>query len=402
MTNTTSEYITVTSNLITNRGWFQVILNYYINGKRQQKWKSLGIKDAVGNKTKAKKKQKEVERQFEEKLNTPTKEIIEENKGANILFQDYLKNWVKLVKPTLELTTYGGYERTVKLISKYFEEQNIKLSELKTSDIQTYYDFLLTTRNIKYNTVRKYHAVIHKSLEDAVRRGLIETNVARNIKHQKNEQYIASYYNKQELENLFEVAKGSFIELHILLATYYALRREEVIGLTFDNINFVDKTISIRHTVTNACVEGHSFMVEKDRTKNMSSNRTLPLIPYIEELLLKEKEKQEYNKKIFGNSYNNKKGYILVDDEGELIKPDRVTRNFALLLEKNNLRKIRFHDLRHSCASLLLANGVNMKEIQQWLGHSTWSTTANIYSHLDSSSKINSANTIASLFSKSQ
>ena len=77
MTNTTSEYITVTSNLITNRGWFQVILNYYINGKRQQKWKSLGIKDAVGNKAKAKKKQKEVERQFEEKLNTPTKEIIE-------------------------------------------------------------------------------------------------------------------------------------------------------------------------------------------------------------------------------------------------------------------------------------------------------------------------------------
>lgn len=172
--------------------------------------------------------------------------------------------------------------------------------------------------------------------------------------------------------------------------------------MTFDNINFVDKTISIRHTVTNACVEGRSFMLEKDRTKNMSSNRTLPLSPYIEELLLKEKEKQEYNKKIFGNSYKNKKGYILVDDEGELIKPDRVTRNFALLLEKNNLRKIRFHDLRHSCASLLLANGVNMKEIQQWLGHSTWSTTANIYSHLDSSSKINSANTIASLFSKSQ
>ena len=76
---------------------------------------------------------------------------------------------------------------------------------------------------------------------------------------------------------------------------------------------------------------------------------------------------------------------------GNLINPDYITDAFPRFLEKNNLRRIRFHDLRHSCASLLLANGVAMKQIQEWLGHSDFSTTANIYAHLDFNSKLASA-----------
>ena len=76
---------------------------------------------------------------------------------------------------------------------------------------------------------------------------------------------------------------------------------------------------------------------------------------------------------------------------GNIFNPRSVTANFSKLLEQNGLRHIRFHDLRHSCASLLLANGVPMKQIQEWLGHSDFSTTANIYAHLDYSSKLTSA-----------
>lgn len=393
----TENYITVSSNLVVNKGIYNVVLNYYMDGKRQQKWKSLKIKAIAGNKNIAKKKQKEVERDFEDELNTPEETI--EDTGANILFTEYLKQWIKIVKPTLEISTYGGYDRLIKLICPYFEKLGLKLCELKTSDIQKYYDHLRVTRNVKTNTIRRYHAVIHKSLEDAVQRGILEINVARNIKHPKNEQFIASFYNKEELETLFKVAKGKLIELHILLASYYGLRREEIVGLTFSNVNFIDKTITIKRTVTNACVEGRSFLLEKDRVKNCSSNRTLPLIPYIEELLLKEKEKQEENKKLYGNTYKNTEGYILVDDEGNLIKPDRVTRHFSALLKENGLKKIRFHDLRHSCASLLLSNGSNYKAIQAWLGHSCASTTMNIYSHIDSSVNQMSANVIANVFS---
>ena len=84
-----------------------------------------------------------------------------------------------------------------------------------------------------------------------------------------------------------------------------------------------------------------------------------------------------------------------VDAMGNLIQPDSVTTGFPQLLKENGLRRIRFHDLRHSCASLLLKEGVPMKQIQEWLGHSDISTTANIYAHLDSQSKNSSARTMA-------
>ena len=81
---------------------------------------------------------------------------------------------------------------------------------------------------------------------------------------------------------------------------------------------------------------------------------------------------------------------------GTLLSPNYISSAFPKLLEKHGLRHIRFHDLRHSCASLLLANGVPMKQIQEWLGHSDFSTTANIYAHLDYSSKLSSAEAMAS------
>lgn len=124
------------------------------------------------------------------------------------------------------------------------------------------------------------------------------------------------------------------------------------------------------------------------------------MIPELEKLLLKRKYQQEQDKAKFENTYKNKDGYILVDEEGKLILPDRVTKTFRNLLKDNGLKKIRFHDLRHSCASLLLANGVNMKEIQAYLGHSNWNTTANTYSHLESSTKEKSVNVIASVLSQ--
>ena len=96
--------------------------------------------------------------------------------------------------------------------------------------------------------------------------------------------------------------------------------------------------------------------------------------------------------RVCGNCYNHQyDGYVLVDELGERMNPNYLTQYFPEYIEKHGLRKMRFHDLRHSCASLLLANGVPLKQIQEWLGHSDFSTTANIYAHLDYRSKISSA-----------
>ena len=144
--------------------------------------------------------------------------------------------------------------------------------------------------------------------------------------------------------------------------------------------------------MTSFNLDGKHVQIEQDSAKSKSSIRTLPLVGQFREYFLKVKEAQELNKQVCGNAYSYKyDGYVFVDELGELMKPAYITGEFPKLLERNGLRRIRYHDLRHSCASLLLANGVPMKQIQEWLGHSDFSTTANVYAHLDYSSKISSA-----------
>lgn len=174
---------------------------------------------------------------------------------------------------------------------------------------------------------------------------------------------------------------------------------KKYVGLKWTSIDFEAHTITVEHTVTHATIDGKYTVVKKDRCKNKTSNRTLPLIPFIEELLKAEYIRQQENKKLYGNSYKNKENYILVDDEGKLIRPDRVTRNFGELIKNNNLRKIELRQLRHSCASLLLANGVPLDQIQVWLGHSDIKTTQ-IYANREVINKQTSADVISNVLSK--
>ena len=190
--------------------------------------------------------------------------------------------------------------------------------------------------------------------------------------------------------------KGDPAEVAIILTAYYGLRRSEVLGLKWSAIDFKEKTLCIRHTVCKTVLDGQQIVVQKDTTKNKASIRTLPLIPEIEELLLETKKKQEAcRKKAKGSYCKDYLDYVCVDSLGVLLKPDYLTQHFEIIIKKNNLKKIRYHDLRHSCASLLLANGVSLKEIQDWLGHSDYSTTANIYSHLEYGAKLKSAGKIS-------
>ena len=200
---------------------------------------------------------------------------------------------------------------------------------------------------------------------------------------------------------LFDAVEGDPLEICVKLAAYYGLRRSEVLGLKWDAINLEQKTISIKHKVIEETVDGKSVAVGEDVLKTKSSFRTLPLLPSVEKLLLAEKEKQEMYRKLFRRSYcRDYLGYICLDQAGKLMRPNYVTEHFSWILEKNGLKKIRFHDLRHSCASLLLTNGISMKQIQIWLGHSTFSTTADIYSHLDFHAQIESGLVMDGMFDR--
>ena len=258
------------------------------------------------------------------------------------------------------------------------------------------------TRNISGNTVAHYHANIHKALDDAVRLKLIPHNPASDVERPKKDNFVASYYTADELMEMFPIFAGTKMELPVLLAAYYGLRRSEVVGLKWSAIDLVNKTITISHTFERVNVDGKAVDISKERTKNNSSFRTLPLIPEVETALIAAKARQEKQRKQCGRSYCKKYlEYICVDDMGNLVNPNYISGNFSNILRKNGLRPIRFHDLRHSCASLLIKNKIPMKDVQVWKGHSSFATTANIYAHIDTDSKQEAADMISACISLS-
>ena len=323
-----------------------------------------------------------------------------------IRFCDYMLYWLQSCCKSIEPDTYCGYHYAIhNRIYPYFADKGHSLADIEEQPflIQAYYDYEMDVYGISANTVNHRHANIRKALQDAFKVGLIKSNPADRITKLKIDTFETTVYNENELSALFEVFKGDPLELAVILASFYGLRRSEIIGLKWNCIDFERKTITIRHVVTQATINGKYQLVQKNRTKTKSSTRSLPLVPQFESMLLQMHELQEQNKILFGNSYCREYDeYIYVDSMGYLIKPGFVTQHFRLICDKNGLKQIRFHDLRHSCATLLYENGVDMKAIQEWLGHSNISTTLNIYTHLDYKNKVNSANAIIGILPKTK
>lgn len=387
----------ITAYLTIKNKTFYTVLTYYVEGIRKLKWISTGIKENE-SKRKAEKKLIQIRDEFKEKLETITETKTEDTK-VKITFVDFMIKWLDMIKHQVEESTYTGYKRQIEgRLKKYFTEHPILLEDLKPVHILDFYNSLYA-EGLKGNTVVKYHANIRKALDYAVQTDLIETNPAIKVGRPQQEQFIANYYNEEELNNLFKVVRNTPIELIVNLTAFYGLRRSEVLGLKWSAIDFKNKTITISHKVITVTDERENAknktrMITKSKTKNKSSYRTLPLFKEIEELLLYTKKMQEYYKSQFRDSYNNQyKDFACVDELGNLRKPDYVSHKFKQILKKNNLREIRFHDLRHSCATLLVKKGISLREIQDWLGHSSSKTTER-YAHLDSSSKIKSASAI--------
>ncbi len=378
----------VAGHLREKSGYYYAVLNYTDSlGKRKTKWIKTGLV-VKGNKKKAEAILMEARRNF----NPEEPKVM----NGDIMFADFMEQWLDIIKSSVAVPTFASYSTSVKkIIAPYFREKEITLKNLTAKDIQEFY--LRELNRVSASSVIHYHANIHKALKYAVKIDLIDVNPADKVERPKKDRFVGSFYDADEVNALFEASKGSKLELPILFGAFYGLRRSEAIGLKWDAIDFEHDTITIRHTVTSCDLDGKRILVASDTTKTKSSMRTLPLVPFVREQLLTLREEQKENRRLCGRSYNKEYlDYVCVNELGDLIKPHYVTESFPKLLKANGFRHIRFHDLRHSCASLLLANGVPMKQIQEWLGHSDFSTTANIYAHLDYSSKLTSADAMLS------
>ena len=374
----------VAGHLTLKNGRYYAVLNYRnAGGQRKTKWISLGLLEK-GNKRKAEAELARLRAEFE-----PPKEVGD--LSSDMLFADYLLEWLEIAKGRLAVATYSSYAAMIKKpVGPYFRQRNLTLRELEARHLQMCYSEML--RKVKPNTVIHNHAIIHSALKYAVKTDMLVQNVADKVDRPKKNSFQPVFLSAEEMQKMFEALRDTKLELPVLVAAFYGFRRGEVLGLKWDAIDFERGTISVIRTVTTITVEGKQMEIEQQSAKTKSSLRTLPLIGSFREYFLQVKEAQELNKQVCGNCYNHEyDGFVFVDELGERMRANYLTSAFPKFLEDHGLRRMRFHDLRHSCASLLLANGVPLKHIQEWLGHSDFTTTANIYAHLDYKSKITSA-----------
>lgn len=359
---------------IKNENYYAVLNFRDKSGKRVQKWFNLNM-PVKGNKRRAEVALTELLAQYQ------GYEAIE---PMMLLLSQHIAQWLEANRPNIAVTTYDQYCNILNNhIRPYFDPRGITVSKLTAGDLEDYYAFKIAG-GLSPNSVIKHHAVIRTALQWAVKHRYIRENVADFAEKPSHVRYHgAEPYSIQEIAALLQATADEPIAVPIFLASFYGLRRSEVLGLRWSSIDFQNGVFSISTTVVREKHGDQIVAVVRDQTtKTESSMRTLPLCPYTYQYFSNLRQYQLYQQELCGNCYDTRyTDFLCVDQMGTLLQPDYITQKFQQILAKYGLRRIRFHDLRHSCATIMLYLGYTLKDIQTWLGHSNYNFTADTYIH---------------------
>lgn len=367
-------------------GMYYAVLNMRDeNGKRKQKWISTGLTATKANRKRA-------ERYLTKSTQTPLSQDD---------FAEYAQEWIESIEYSTDPVTYQGYKSAVDLhILPYFKRKQINIQDITPREAQKFQTFLLTKGNtrtggpLSAKSVRNFMTVFSLIFEDAISKDLIDSNPTKRVKRPPKNPPHVSFYSMDQTKKLFKAIHGHRLEDLIVLTTLYGLRKSEVLGLKWDAIDFENKRVTIKRTVVRLY-----DTVEKEKTKTKSSYRTYPLLPVAEDIFRRQMELETQNREKFGELYK-ESGYVFKWDNGKPYAPRYINETFVSLLRKNGLPPIRFHDLRHTCASMMIEQGRNLKDVQVWLGHSDIQTTGNVYGHLTNKHLVEVGNQLANeLFS---
>ena len=260
---------------------YYMVLNYTdANGKRRQPWIPTGL-PAKGNKRRAEKLLLDTRKSFVPPVVSKENEDI----SSDMLFADYMELWLEIIRSSVEKTTFSSYTQMVKgKIAPYFRNTGLTLDGIQAKHIQSFY--LHELKTVSPGTVIHYHAIIHSALKYAVKTDMLVQNVADKVDRPKKNSFQPVFLSAEEMQKMFEALRGTKLELPVLVAAFYGFRRGEVLGLKWDAIDFERDTITIKHIVTNAKIDGKCEIVCADRAKTKSSLRSLPLVSNIREKLL--------------------------------------------------------------------------------------------------------------------
>jgi len=313
--------------------------------------------------------------------------LTELNKGtliepSRLTVQEYLREWVKTyVEPNLAPTSLDGYRVNIErhIIPSI---GHLKLQDLTPLHLQRLYKERLERGRVdgkgglSAKSVLYIHRNLHEALDHATRMQLVPKNVAALVTLPKVKQYRPTVYDEEQLRLLIKAAKDADIEIPITLAVSLGLRRGELLGLRWENVDLEKRTI----TVSDNLVPTSKGNITK-APKSENSRRTIDMPEGLVEILRKHRLKQAEWRLMLGPMYRDE-GYVCCQQDGSCWAPSYFSKKFADFLRKHNLPHCRLHDLRHSNATLMLKHGVPAKVASQRLGHSGIGITLDLYSHV--------------------
>jgi integrase len=359
--------------------WFFVIeAGKGTNGKRTRKKRSF--------ETKKEAKIAMAEALIEVQKNQDTKNNV------NIMVGEYLSYWLEnYAKTNTKPKTYAEYEKIVKT---HLQPSlgHIKLHELKSIQLQNYYKEKL--KSLSAQSVTHHHRILSKALNDAIDWEFIDKNVAKGAKPPRPSKREMNTHTVEQLNLLLKTAK-EITPIYfpiIYAAAHTGMRKSELIGLAWRNVDFLTQRIYIRQTITEA--NGKHFFNPIPKNEKPRGIKLTAELMKLMETLKKEYDKQ---KQILGNQFN-PHDLVFCNSNGNIMASSEISRALKKAIKAANLPDIRFHDLRHSHATILLQANVHPKIVSARLGHSKIQVTMDIYSHMTDSIEGIAVDTLDSLF----
>jgi integrase len=295
--------------------------------------------------------------------------------AGNLTVGEYMDRWLRDVKDTVRQSTHERYGYA---IGPHIKPAigRIKLKDLTSAQVRWFYRDRLDY-GLAPATVHKLHVVLHKALNAAVSDGLIPRNPTASLKLPRIIKEEIDPLDQEEARRLLKAADGDRLQALYVLALNTGMRQGELLALKWDDVDLERGVLRVRRTLSRT---GNAYVFSEPKTKK--SRRTIKLTAGAVRALRDHLSRQLEEMERMGSLYQ-PGGLVLATRTGTIINPSNLrSRSFKPLLERAGLRQIRFHDLRHTCATLLLSSNVNPKIVSEMLGHVSIAITLDTYSHV--------------------
>ena len=295
--------------------------------------------------------------------------------GARIRMDKFLDNWLDAVKPTLRPKTWHQYEQIVRQHIKP-DLEAIRLKDLRPDHVQTLYTSQLE-RGLGPRSVRLIHAVLHRALNQALRWGIVSRNVCDAVDKPKQPRAEMRILDVEQAQVLLKAAEGHRLEALFHLAITTGLRQGDLLGLKWSDLDWDTGALQIQRQLQR--VPGEGLMLVEP--KSAAGRRSVVLGQTVLAKLRKHKKRQ-IEERLFAGGRWQEQDLIFRSTIGSPLDARNVCRTFKAILKATDLPDIRFHDLRHTAATLMLQQGIHPKVVQERLGHSSITLTLDTYSHV--------------------